>query len=158
MQTFLPEHTFIDSAMALDRARLGKQRVEAWQLVLVEQRLARGDERVAWAQHPASRMWRGYMVALSRYGIAVCSAWRARGYKDSLLPRFQAIVDAARSSRAHWSLPSWWECEATRAQLVASHRNALCYKLPQHYAPLWPTAHAEYNYLWPLSNLETYSA
>jgi len=33
MQTFLPYQNFTKSAQCLDRQRLGKQRVEAWQIL-----------------------------------------------------------------------------------------------------------------------------
>lgn len=59
MQTFLPYQSFSDSASALDRQRLGKQRVEAWQILQALTGASRG-----WAHHPAAKMWRGFERAL----------------------------------------------------------------------------------------------
>jgi len=61
MQTFLPYPDFIDSVKALDYRRLGKQRVEARQIlnILLENRKNGG-----WVNHPCTKMWRGYHDAL----------------------------------------------------------------------------------------------
>lgn len=54
MQTFLPVANFCESAKYLDKARLGKQRVEAMQILSTLSGASRG-----WINHPAVRMWRG---------------------------------------------------------------------------------------------------
>lgn len=66
MQTFLPYADFSGSAAALDPRRLGKQRVEAIQVL-------RGltVPGYGWRHHPAVRMWAGYEEALVRYGLDV---------------------------------------------------------------------------------------
>jgi len=53
MQTFLPYADFKRSAQVLDYRRLGKQRVETWQLI----RAINGETR-GWRNHPAAVMWR----------------------------------------------------------------------------------------------------
>jgi hypothetical protein len=50
MQTFLPYESYARSAAVLDRQRLGKQRVEAMQILRV---LA--GETAGWGNHPAVR-------------------------------------------------------------------------------------------------------
>lgn len=101
MQTFLPYPDFAASARALDRQRLGKQRLEALNLL----ELLRGVEgRTGWRSHPALKMWQGHANALAMYGIAVCREWRRRGYKDTLLPRFEALVDRREGFRR----PAWF--------------------------------------------------
>ena len=82
MQTFLPFPSFEESAASLDYRRLGKQRLEAWQIL----KALRGEAR-GWAGHPAVRMWRGHEASLARYGIAVCREWVSRSYADSMLGR-----------------------------------------------------------------------
>ena len=67
VQTFLPYPDFAASAMALDRRRLGKQRVEALQILRALTR-----ERYGWKHHPAVRMWAGYEEALACYAMEVC--------------------------------------------------------------------------------------
>ncbi|MER7983892.1 MSMEG_6728 family protein [Streptomyces sp. NPDC095817] len=78
MQTFLPYPDFTQSAAVLDQARLGKQRVEALQVL-------RGltVPGYGWRNHPAVRMWTGYEEALVRYGLDVCAMWVADGHADT---------------------------------------------------------------------------
>lgn len=82
MQTFLPWAGFKDSAQSLDYRRLGKQRVETLQLL-----------KGQWPNHPASKMWWGHFYSLGNYGIAVCEAWRAKGYKDTCLEKITVLRD-----------------------------------------------------------------
>jgi hypothetical protein len=70
MQTFLPYSSFERSAEVLDYRRLGKQRVEAYQILC-----ALSDSKYGWQNHPAIRMWRGYDAALIAYYSAVCREW-----------------------------------------------------------------------------------
>jgi hypothetical protein len=78
MQTFLPYPDFRATALALDRRRLGKQRVEALQVL-------RGlvVPGYGWRRHPAVKMWLGYEEALVRYGLEVCRVWREQGHQDT---------------------------------------------------------------------------
>lgn len=87
MQTFLPYADFHTTAKCLDYKRLGKQRVEAWQIL----NALRGKTK-GWVNHPATVMWRNYEQALIQYAIVICEEWISRGYKDTLLPRFKAEV------------------------------------------------------------------
>ena len=88
MQTFLPYPDFEQSAAVLDRARLGKQRVETMQLMNAMLRQYLGESVSGWINHPAKRMWDGYAWALLQYQIAVISEWvRVRGYKDTCMQK-----------------------------------------------------------------------
>src|SRR4051794_41349047 len=78
MQTFLPYPDFARSADVLDTPRLGKQRVEALQVLRA---LELGE--YGWRSHPVVRMWRGRTPALVAYGLAVVRAWQARGHAHS---------------------------------------------------------------------------
>lgn len=81
MQTFLPYPNFKKSAKTLDWRRLGKQRVEAYQILksLSEKRTKGG-----WVNHPAVKMWRGYENALSLYMNECIDEWKLRGYKNTM--------------------------------------------------------------------------
>ena len=57
MQTFLPYKTFKQSAQVLDNKRLGKQRVEAYQIL----RALCGESK-GWVHQPATVMWRGTKI------------------------------------------------------------------------------------------------
>jgi hypothetical protein len=86
VNTFLPYADFIQSAKALDYRRLGKQRVEAWQILNALLGNSKG-----WTNHPATNMWRGHERSLCEYGIAICDEWIQRGYKDTMRERFIAM-------------------------------------------------------------------
>jgi len=135
MQTFLPYEDFAASARVLDRQRLGKQRVEAWQILN-----ALGGVSKGWVNHPATRMWRGYEQALAHYGDAMCYEWIARGYRDTLLERFQSFI-----THRFPVPPPWLGNEA----LHLSHRSNLIRKMPDYYGPIWPDVPSDMPYVWP---------
>lgn len=83
MNTFLPYPDFKLSAQVLDYRRLGKQRVEAWQILRVLM-----GQTTGWKHHPAVLMWKGYRSALAYYGYVMCTEWIERGYKDTLRVEF----------------------------------------------------------------------
>ena len=79
MQTFLPYADFDKTARVLDFRRLGKQRVEAYQIF----RTLTGQSK-GWSNHPAVRMWLGYEDCLLLYIHSMCDEWKARGFRDSI--------------------------------------------------------------------------
>ena len=81
MQTFLPYKDFKKSAEVLDYKRLGKQRVEALQIhnIVSGKRTTGG-----WINHPAVKMWRGYMDALALYHNTMIDEWVSRGYNNTM--------------------------------------------------------------------------
>jgi hypothetical protein len=136
IQTFLPCPTFYDSARVLDYRRLGKQRVEAWQIL----RTLRGESS-GWANHPAVRMWRGHEFDLCHYGIVMCTEWLQRGYVDTMLPRFENTVDHLESTGP----PPWMGDDAFHS----SHRAALLFKHPAHYRLMGWSESPALAYVWP---------
>lgn len=132
MQTFLPFPDFRASAKALDYRRLGKQRVEADQLLM-----AIYGKTSGWRNHPAARMWRGYDSALIVYRNVMIQEWVFRGYKNTMpLYDFPEI----------YAVPPWLGDEAFHL----SHQSNLIRKLPSHYAPLFPGVSPELPYVWPI--------
>ena len=89
MQIFLPYSSFDECAKVLDRQRLGKQRVESWQILGAIEKRKLGITKGAWINHPCVIMWSGFEALLIEYSIAICKEWIARGYQDSMLSRFQ---------------------------------------------------------------------
>ncbi len=70
MQTFVPLFGSTDTAQVLDRARLNKQALEGWQILMnLVQLDPQGNHRVSkgWSNHPAVKMWRGHEGALVSY-------------------------------------------------------------------------------------------
>lgn len=135
MQTFLPYKNFVRTATVLDMQRLGKQRVEAWQIL----RTLTGQSD-GWRNHPAVKMWRGYDNELAFYGICICEEWISRGYKDSLLPKFVDYFD-----QDIYEPPPWLDNQ----QLHISHRSNLVRKLPKHYRKYWRRVPDDLPYVWP---------
>jgi hypothetical protein len=86
MQTFLPYSDLYLTAACLDYKRLGKQRVEAKQILNVLLGRAKINSRgnVAWSNHPAVKMWKGYEVLLSHYHNVMIEEWIRRGFKNSM--------------------------------------------------------------------------
>src|SRR3954463_7360132 len=111
MQTFLPHPDFRETALLLDRRRLGKQRVETLQVL-------RGltVAGYGWRRHPAVRMWAGYEEALVRYGLEMCRTWTAGGRADTCAATMATDFAAYASDRrvrgqdeleAAGDLPNW---------------------------------------------------
>ncbi|MGI8592682.1 MAG: MSMEG_6728 family protein [Nakamurella sp.] len=74
MQTFLPFADFGRTAAVPDSSRLGKHRVESFQILRAIELPEYG-----WQNHPAVVMWRGRVPALLRYGLDCVLEWAARG-------------------------------------------------------------------------------
>lgn len=137
MNTFLPYPSFEESARALDNKRLGKQRVEALQLLNV---LSNPDAK-GWRNHPATKMWRGYEFALATYGIAMCDEWTRRGFKDT-------VADTIRSRMGQFldsGLPHWLE----NHEFHAAHRSNLLRKDPDYYGQHGWIEPPDLEYIWP---------
>jgi hypothetical protein len=137
MQTFLPYESFLESAKVLDRQRLGKQRVETYQILRTLTGVSSG-----WQNHPAVKMWRGYDQALADYGATICIEWLGRGYKDSLLDKFIDHMDGAQDCE----MPDW----LGNQDLHLSHRSNLLRKLPDHYRQFFTSEPDDLPYVWPI--------
>jgi hypothetical protein len=150
VQTFLPYPDFQASAAVLDPRRLGKQRVEALQVLRALVR-----ESYGWKRHPAVRMWTGYEEALVRYGLEMCRAWRAAGHPDtcavSLTAEYGGPVRSQDELAAAGELPRW----LGRDDLHRSHRSALLRKDPDWYRPLFGDIPDDLPYVWPGADGET---
>ena len=81
MQTFLPYKDFNKSLQSLDYRRLGKQRVEAKQILNV---LLGRTETKGWRNHPITKMWAGYESALQLYFNLCVKEWIGRGYNNNM--------------------------------------------------------------------------
>lgn len=157
MQTFLPYPDFRRSAGVLDDRRLGKQRVEALQIL----RALKGRSR-GWRNHPAVKMWRGCATALAIYGVCVCEEWIKRGFRDRCLAKLRRFVRNAigDSTVFQWpsdgkmtilstifsvATPTW----LGRKDFHASHRSNLLRKDPDHYGQFGWREPPTLPYVWP---------
>jgi len=142
VQTFLPYPSFSESANVLDYRRLGKQRVEAWQILNI---LNGNSKSNAWRNHPAVRMWRGYEMSLAHYGVAMCTEWKNRGFNDTMLRRFEDVLPSKLLIYGAL-MPLWWGDE----QFHRSHRSNLLRKNKSYYGQLWPNENDTLPYIWPV--------
>jgi len=151
MQSFLPYPDFARTAAVLDPRRLGKQRVEALQIL-------RGltVPGYGWRHHPAVKMWTGYEEALVRYGLEICSAWTATERPDTCSTSLMADLRQARDVRTvrdqaelgeAGELPPWLGDEAFHR----SHRSALLRKDPDFYGAFFDDP-PDLPYVWPASD------
>lgn len=169
MQTFLPYSDFARSAKCLDYRRLGKQRIEAFQLLYALKDPWSLDERSwrienglmdnkptkrGWANHPAALMWKGYEIALRIYYNTMICEWYLRGYNNSLryayidgmgTPIAIGTVEAAAHLLTFVTKPHWLGHE----QFHASHRSNLLRKDAKHYGQFNWTESADLPYIWP---------
>lgn len=85
LNTFLPYPEFDRTVECLDNRRLGKQRVEAMQILRIVQASPVPIRGMAWANAPVVRMWRGFPGALAVYYNACLEEWGRRGFKNIVL-------------------------------------------------------------------------
>lgn len=134
MQTFLPYQSFKKSAAALDNKRLGKQRVEAMQILKTLQGISSG-----WRNHPAVKMWRGHEKGLMAYYNTVCREWMNRGFKQTM-PLFDP------GEWEGFQYPGWLTPE-----FCLSHRSNLIRKAPEFYVPIFGSdVPDDLPYVWPV--------
>ena len=129
MQTFLPYPSFVASAKALDYRRLGKQRVEARQILKA---LRSGG---GWQNHPAVCMWSGFEGALVLYSNLMIEEWMNRGYRNTMEICDPGIV----------RMPPWLGDDVFHA----SHRSNLLRKDPNWYGQFGWAERDDLPYVWP---------
>lgn len=144
------------SLVALDYRRLGKQRVEAMQLLkslhydnelssdqirvdnIVFQSLEDGSRKpyLGWRNHPARKMWDGYEGALAIYHDLSIIAWKRRGYKNTM---------PFLSVKGDHQLPPWFG----RQDFHDSHKSNLLRKDPDWYGDFGWGVPDDLEYIWP---------
>ena len=144
MQTFLPYPSIVKSLQCLDYRRLGKQRVEAMQLVNSTLKLERGEKVKGWANHPARTMWNGYLPALKLYHNLSIDEWVRRGYNNTM--KHYDLPDNIQ-------MPPWFGWE----KLHASHRSNLLRKDPVWYGQFGWSEPDNIEYVWPTRELEQWN-
>gem|GEM_PF-362219 len=130
MQIFRPYIDWHMSAQVLDDRRLGKQRVEAKQVMMTILRKMGliKDERRGWLNHPIVLMYynggRPYFKDLGGYFNACIEEWRRRGMRSQIsLSDIEHLILGAGSAEGH-PLTHVHEVE---------YRRVLILKEPEHY-------------------------
>lgn len=135
MQTFLPYSDYEKSAQSLDYRRLGKQRIEAKQILL-----ALSDPNYGWRHHPAVLMWKNCEYELCKYAIAICKEWIKRGYVDNQLPFFEE-----KMSKFAPKTPIWMGHD----KFHIAHQSNLIKKDSGYYQSKFPGVPNDLPYFWP---------
>ena len=135
MQTFLPYPSFEETAAILDYRRLGKQRVEAFQIHNI---INQPDYVGRWANHPAVKMWRGYENALKLYVNVMIVEWKRRGYRNTML-NYDIEADEI--------IFPWWLGDPT---FHDSHKSNLLRKFPEYYCQFHWHVPDDLPYVWPV--------
>lgn len=133
MQTFLPYPNITKSLKALDSRRLGKQRVEAFQIlnVILQRTKTRG-----WRNHPAVKMWKNNPNALKLYFNEAVGEWISRGYVNNM--KKERI-----SGRI--IMPKWFG----NKKFHSSHRSNLLRKNKKYYSQFNWKEPSNLDYVWP---------
>ena len=137
MQTFLPYPNFNESANTLDKRRLNKQRVEAYQILR-----AITDPSYGWQNHPAVNMWRGYDQALLYYALVMCQCWEDIGGADDADLQGRLIRQFCTGEEIRYP---WW---LGHSEFHLSHKVNLYFKDPEYYGQLWEFENPR-PYFWP---------
>lgn len=146
MQTFMPLHNYADSAKSLDDKRLGKQRVEAYQIL----KALRGDynDTGAWVNHPATVMWRNHAYDLALYGLTISMEFYERGFDGfNMVETFTELqIEFKHNNTEQYP---WW---VNNELLNLTHQSNLVRK-SDYYGFKVP---ANIPYVWPLDDEQAF--
>lgn len=142
MQTFLPYQSFVESAKVLDMRRLGKQRVEGYQILRTL-----GGASSGWKNHPAVKMWAGYEKALAFYTLTMCEEWVRRGFMDTVASKVHGMILVDDIT----DFPKWLGDE----RLHKSHQSNLLRKDPAHYGKMGWLCPINLPYFWPTKEVHS---
>lgn len=137
MQTFLPFPDVLKSVRCLDYRRLGKQRVEAGQLITAIR--SRGG---GWYKHPATQMWLRYVDFLEFYKSKCIEEWVLRGFKNTM----EQMTPFPNEESIPKNLVPWWY---GNNDFHLSHQSNLLRKDQEHYSKYFPDVDPYLPYVWP---------
>lgn len=145
MQTFMTHEDYTETAKTLDNKRLGKQRVEAYQIL----RALLGESN-GWIHHPATRMWQGFEYELALYGLTISMEFYERGFDGWYMAEVFSDYQQRLSERNTEKYP-WWTQEH---EFRISHQSNLLRKDAEFYGDKFVGIPNNYPYLWPLDNYD----
>jgi len=143
MQTFLPYSDIKKSLNSLDLKRLGKQRLEAYQIIRVYL-----GETGGYKNHPTTKMWEGYLPLLITYYNLSLQIWKKAGCNNTMLP-------VTLNSYCPIDYPWWWGEE----DFHKSHRARLLVKDENFYSQHFSLEEKTFNegrILYPLNETKTF--
>ena len=153
MQVFSPFSDVTEVAELLDNQRLNKQLLEGRQLLNIN---TSGKSKVAWINHPACKMVRGYDAWFFTYLEAMKDECNARGIKTD--KNWDAILEIRETAPAwtDFGTPPWWG----DGRVHLSHQANLYRKVPLYYAEFKDSPNdiccAKCLYYWPTHDVDAY--
>lgn len=163
VNTFITSMKLSDTFKDLDYRRLGKQRLEAKQIINVLEKIDSGEDvsGIGFASHTATKMWIGYTNALKAYYNLCLQEWIDRGYKNNMVKydvdetkftnrecEFDGKITTFTSEETEFTYPPF----ASFKPFILSHRSALYKKDPKFYSKFLDEElepYIEHGYLWP---------
>ena len=137
VNTFIPYSDFKKCAKVLDNKRLGKQRVEAMQIINILEGKSKG---IGWKNHVVTRLWTGYIDALKLYHNTIVEEWIRRGFNNTM-----KLYKLPKNIEMPWFIYN--------KSIQYSHRANLIRKLKSHYYPKFgksvPVHWIKHKYIWP---------
>ena len=165
--TFIVSEDFETTAKALDNKRLGKQRLEARQILDKceylnihgwDKEKYKGTKYASYVNQPVLLMWKDHTSALRLYYNAIVKEWMARGFENNMpllahKPRLvngkykrTIVMEGAPVPKVE--MPPW----LTWKPFLWSHMAALLRKNPKYYENSFPELPKNYlglGYVWP---------
>lgn len=163
VNTFITSSYLPNTFKDLDYRRLGKQRVEAKQIIDILEKIDAGEDvsSIGFASHTATKMWIGYTNALKAYYNLCLDEWINRGYKNKMVKydidetRFtnrESVFDGVKTTflteDTEYSFPPF----TSFRPFILFHRSALYKKDPKYYVKFLNEElepYVDLGYLWP---------
>lgn len=138
MQIFLPYDDPIKVAKILDNKRLGKQRIEVWQIL--KNLLIEKDR---WYNHPAVKLVYSYEAWFTKiYFKAMLDEWKRRGYKNTKsIQNYLTCLSYVKNInpvKPHW----------LRDEFCKRHQSNLLRKNYYYYSQFFKNVPDNLEYLW----------
>jgi len=154
MQTFLPYPDIVKSIKCLDNKRLGKQRVEAYQIYKI---VSGQDSESRWKNHPAVKMWLYHPAAIAMYMNIAINEWCQRGYINNMKYILHPIglkLLSHKEDNLHNFIDiqgivnfPWW---IGNEEFHNAHKSNLLRKMPEHYSKFGWDVPNNLPYVWPV--------
>lgn len=137
MQTFLTSSNYTKAAKALDNKRLGNQCYRECKTLI----------NGKWANHPASKMWKGYERSLAKYAYALaCEMGKRKHWKPEVVARWKKYWLYEITKHPDTGNPPWLGDE----NFHVAHQSNLIRKDPNFYKSKFPNVPDDLPYIWPV--------
>jgi hypothetical protein len=135
VNTFIPYADFKKCAKVLDNQRLGKQRVEAKQILNI---LTDATQTRGWRNHPVVKMWEGHAKALMLYYNEIVLEWISRGFQNNM-----PLYVIRGKVKMPWFIGNHSVHLSHQANLIRKN-----IKYAQRFKTV-PPEYIKYTYIWP---------